>query len=44
MFEVNNKDTWRRSDVFIVHLENISHVVLVLLLLSWVTIKPVIKQ
>ena len=38
MFEVNNKDTrttpWRRSGVFIVNLEHISHFVLVFLLLT----------
>ena len=40
MFKVNNKDTrttplaWRRSDVFIVNFEHISHLVLVFLLLT----------
>ena len=39
MFKVNNKDTkttqWRRSGVFIVNFEHISHLVLVFLLLTW---------
>ena len=38
MFKVNNKDTkmtpWRRSGVFIVNYEHISHLVLVFLLLT----------
>ena len=39
MFKVNNKDTrttpkWRRSGVFIVNFQHISHLVLVLLLLT----------
>ena len=38
MFEVNNGDTerpqWRRSDVFIVNFEYISHVVIVFLFLT----------
>ena len=38
MFKVNNKDTnrrqYRRSAVFIVHFEHVSHNVLVLLLLT----------
>ena len=38
MFKVNNKDTrttpWRRSGIFIVNFEHISHLVLVFLLLS----------
>ena len=33
MFKVNNKDTWRRSGVFIVNLEHISNLVLVFMLL-----------
>ena len=38
MFKVNNKDTrtnFRRSGVFIVDSEHISHLVLVFLLLTW---------
>ena len=38
MFKVNNKDPerqWRRSGVFIVNFENISHLNVVLLLLTW---------
>ena len=34
MFKVNYKDTRRRSDVFIVNFEQISHLVLVFLLLT----------
>ena len=38
MFKVNNKDTrttpWRRSGIFIVNFEHISHLVLVFLLLT----------
>ena len=37
MFKVNNKDTkrqWRRSGIFIVNYERISHLVLVFLLLT----------
>ena len=34
MFKVNNKDTWRRSDVFIVNFEHVSHLVIVFLLLK----------
>ena len=38
MYKVNNKDTlrlqWRRSSVFIVNFEYISHLVLVFLLLT----------
>ena len=39
MFKVNNKDTkttcyWRRSNVFIVNFEHISHLALVFLLLT----------
>ena len=39
MFQVNNKDArrrqWRRSGVFIVNFEHISHLVLVFLLLTF---------
>ena len=38
MFKVNNKDTratqWRRSDVFLINFEHISHLVPVFLLLT----------
>ena len=38
MFKVNNEDTklsqWRRPDVFIVNFEHVSHLVLVILLLT----------
>ena len=34
MFKVNNKDTRRRSGIFIVNFEHISHLVLVFLLLT----------
>ena len=34
MFKANNKRQWRRSGVFIVNLEHISHLVLVFLLLT----------
>ena len=34
MFKVNNKDAKRRSGVFIVNFEHISHLVLVFLLLT----------
>ena len=33
MFEANNKDTWRRSGVFIDNFEHISHLLLVFLIL-----------
>ena len=34
MFKVNDKDTWRRSGVFFVNFEHISHLVLVFLFLT----------
>ena len=34
MFKVNNKDTSRRSGVFIVNFEHVSHLFLVFLLLT----------
>ena len=36
MFKVNNKDAnWRRSGVFVVNSEHISHLALLFLLLTW---------
>ena len=35
MFKVNNRRHWRRSSVFIVNFERISHLVLVFLLLTF---------
>ena len=34
MFKVNKKDNWRRSGIFIVNFEHISHFALVALLLT----------
>ena len=34
MFKVNKKDNWRRSGIFIVNFEHITHFVLVVLLLT----------
>ena len=34
MFKVNNKDTWRRSGIFIVNFEHISHLLIVFILLT----------
>ena len=31
MFKVNNRDTWRRSGIFIVNFELVSHLALVFL-------------
>ena len=35
MFKVNDKDSWRRSGVFFVNFEHISHLVLVFLFLTF---------
>ena len=48
MFKVNNMTPWRRSSIFIVNFEHISHLVLVFyfehVIAGWVVIKLKVKN